>query len=189
MPDFMRKPEILVFAGPNGSGKTTITKLAKTIEPYINADDIKKVTLCGDMDAAVKADKLRNQLIEKNESFTFETVLSTERNLLLLKKAKDKGYFIRCIYVLTSNPQINVLRVKSRFALGGHDVPADKILSRYSKALKLIPKLLNVCDVCHIYDNTDDAYRIFKKRKDEFFYWESEFWNKAQIEELVGMEL
>lgn len=189
MPDFMRKPEILVFAGPNGSGKTTITKLAKTIEPYINADDIKKVTLCGDMDAAVKADKLRNQLIEKNESFTFETVLSTERNLLLLKKAKDKGYFIRCIYVLTSNPQINVLRVKSRFALGGHDVPADKILSRYSKALKLIPKLLNVCDVCHIYDNTDDAYRIFKKRKDEFFYWESEFWNKAQIQELVGIEL
>lgn len=68
MPDFIRKPEIIVFAGPNGSGKTTITKLAKTIEPYINADDIKKVTLCGDMDAAIKADKLRNQLIEQNES-------------------------------------------------------------------------------------------------------------------------
>jgi Uncharacterized protein conserved in bacteria len=189
MPDFIRKPEIIVFAGPNGSGKTTITKLAKTIEPYINADDIKKVTLCGDMDAAIKADQLRNQLIEQNESFTFETVLSTERNLLLLKKAKDKGYFIRCIYVLTSNPKINVLRVKSRFALGGHDVPEDKILSRYSKALKLIPSLLDICDVCHIYDNTDDAYRIFKKRKDEFFYWESEFWNKAQIQELVGIEL
>lgn len=153
MPDFIRKPEIIVFAGPNGSGKTTITKLAKIIEPYINADDIKKVTLCSDMDAAIKADKLRNQLIEQNESFTFETVLSTERNLLLLKKAKDK------------------------------------ILSRYSKALKLIPSLLDICEVCHIYDNTDDAYRIFKKRKDEFFYWESDFWNKAQIQELVGIEL
>lgn len=89
MPDFIKKPEIIVFAGPNGSGKTTITKLAKTIEPYINADDIKKVTLCSDMDAAVQADKLRNQLVEQNQSFTFETVLSTERNLQLLKKAKD----------------------------------------------------------------------------------------------------
>lgn len=189
MPDFIKKPEIIVFAGPNGSGKTTITKLAKTIEPYINADDIKKVTLCSDMDAAVQADKLRNQLVEQNQSFTFETVLSTERNLQLLKKAKDKGYFIRCIYVLTSNAQINVLRVRSRFALGGHDVPEDKIRSRYIKALKLIPKLLSVCDVCHIYDNTDEAYRIFKKRKDEVFYWESEFWDKAQIQELVGIEL
>lgn len=79
--------------------------------------------------------------------------------------------------------------MKSRFALGGHDVPEDKIISRYSKALKLIPQLLTICDVCHIYDNTDEAYRIFKKRKDEYFYWESEFWNKEQIQKLVGMAL
>ena len=35
----IKKPEIIVFAGPNGSGKTTVTKLAKVIEPYINADE------------------------------------------------------------------------------------------------------------------------------------------------------
>ena len=43
------KPEIIVFAGPNGSGKSTITKMANIIEPYINADDIKRVTHCSDM--------------------------------------------------------------------------------------------------------------------------------------------
>ena len=37
-----KKPEIIVFAGPNGSGKTTITRLAKVIKPYINADEIKE---------------------------------------------------------------------------------------------------------------------------------------------------
>jgi len=39
-----KKPEIIVFAGPNGSGKTTVTKLARIVEPYINADDIKRTT-------------------------------------------------------------------------------------------------------------------------------------------------
>lgn len=57
-----KKPEIIVFAGPNGSGKSTITKLAAIIEPYINADEIKKSSLCTDLEAAQLADKLRNKL-------------------------------------------------------------------------------------------------------------------------------
>jgi len=61
------KPEIIVFAGPNGSGKSTITSLAKIIEPYINADDIKRTTLCTDMEAAITADELRNKLIDNGE--------------------------------------------------------------------------------------------------------------------------
>ena len=180
-----KKPEIIVFAGPNGSGKTTITKMANIIEPYINADDIKKTNYCTDMEAAIMADNMRNKLIDDNQSFTFETVLSTDRNIKLLKRAKDKGYFIRCIYVLTANPQINVSRVFVRTQSGGHDVPKEKIFLRYNKALKLIPELLNICDVCHIYDNSDIPQRIFKKRKSEYFYWENLFWNKNNIEKLT----
>lgn len=184
-----KKPEVVVFAGPNGSGKTTVTKLAKIIEPYINADDIKKSTNCSDMEAAVKATELREKLVAENKSFTFETVLSTRRNLDLLIKAKKQGYFIRCIYVLTSSPQINILRVKARSESGGHDVPEDKIFSRYTKALCLLPELISICDICHIYDNTNEAFRIFKKRKSEYFYWENQFWNKTQIEKLTDLKL
>lgn len=181
-----KKPEIIVFAGPNGSGKSTITSLAKIIEPYINADDIKRTTLCTDMEAAVTADELRNKLFDNGESFTFETVLSTERNLLLLERAKEKGYFIRCIYVLTANPAININRIKTRVANGGHSVPDEKVISRYYKALDLIPRLVEVCDVCHIYDNTNLPVRIFKKRKDKVFFWESSEWSIDAIEKLTG---
>lgn len=188
MPEKKIKPTILVFAGPNGSGKSTITKYVEIIPPYINADDVKKSTQCSDLEAAIKAENLREDSLSKNENFTFETVLSTDRNLKLLKKAKTQGYFIKCIYVLTADPKINVVRVKSRFAAGGHNVPEEKILSRYSKALDLIPDLIEVCDIFHLYDNSLKAFRIFKKRKSEFFYEENQFWNFDKIKKLTGIE-
>lgn len=181
-------PEVIVFAGPNGSGKTTITKMAKTVGEYINADDIKRTTLCSDLEAAVKAEKLREKMIDRKKDFTFETVLSTDRNLVLLRKAKEQGYFVRCIYVLTSNADINVARVSAREALGGHGVPEEKIRQRYERALKLIPQLVSVCDVMHLYDNTDSPFRIFKKRKDTYYRWTNDYWNNTEIELLTGIK-
>jgi predicted ABC-type ATPase len=182
-------PEIILFAGPNGSGKSTITKMAKVIEPYINADDIKRTNYCSDLEAAQLAEKMREQAIAELKSFTFETVMSTDRNLKLLRKAKEKGYFIRCIYVLTADVNINVLRVESRQATGGHGVPEDKIRSRYIKSLNLIPELVEIADVMHIYDNSTIPYRIFKKRKTEYFIWENENWSKDTIKKLVGKDV
>ena len=182
--DMVRLPEVIVFAGPNGSGKTTVTKMAKTVGEYINADDIKKTTLCSDLEAAVKAEELREKMIEESRDFTFETVLSTERNLQLLQRAKEKGYFVRGIYVLTASVDINVARVNAREALGGHGVPEEKVRSRYSRALALVPELVRVCDILHIYDNSDEPFRIFKKRKDVYFRWCNEYWSAEDIEKL-----
>jgi len=183
----VKLPEVIVFAGPNGSGKTTITGMAKTVGEYINADDIKRTTLCTDIEAAQKAEELREKMISEKRDFTFETVLSTDRNLLLLKKAKEQGYFVRCIYVLTANADINVARVSARQAIGGHGVPEDKIRSRYSKALALIPQLVEVCDILHVYDNTKEPFRIFKKRKDVYFHWENKYWDFEKISDLTGI--
>lgn len=182
-----KKPEIIVFAGPNGSGKSTITRFAKVIEPYINADNIKSVNHCSDLEAAELAEKMREEALSEQKSFTFETVLSTGRNLNLLKKAKERGYFIRCIYVLTCDCSINIARVKSREANGGHGVPEEKIVSRYKKALKLLPELISVCDIVHIYDNSKVPFRIFKKRKTEYFFWPNEYWSENEIKELVKL--
>ena len=136
-----RLPEVIVFAGPNGSGKSTITKLARVTGHYINADDIKRVSYCTDTEAAKRAEQMREEAIAQRADFTFETVLSTDRNLNLLRRARDGGYFVRCVYVLTSDVGINIARVRSRVELGGHDVPVDKIRSRYKKALALVPSL------------------------------------------------
>lgn len=181
------KPEVIVFAGPNGSGKSTITRMAKTAGRYINADEIKRTTFCTDLEAAQKAEKLRIEALHDHADFTFETVLSTDRNLKFLELAKEEGYFIRGIYVLTADPQINIARISTRVALGGHDVPKDKILKRYERALHLLPKFVEICDVLHIYDNTSDPFRIFKKRKNIYFRWCNTFWDEYEIEQLTGI--
>ncbi len=97
------------------------------------------------MEAAQLAEKQREDHIEHMNEFCFETVLSTRRNLKLLEKAKENGYFIRCYYVLTAYPMINVWRVKSRVESrvesGGHDVPEEKIIQRYDRAFGMTEHL------------------------------------------------
>lgn len=184
-----KRPEIIVFAGPNGSGKSTITELLKPPMDYINADEIKKNLKCSDLEAAQLAEKQREKHMEQMSEFCFETVLSTERNLKLLERAKEKGYFIRCYYVLTADPAINVWRVKSRVESGGHDVPEEKIITRYDRALALIKDLVELCDVCHIYDNSGSRpFRIFKKRKTQLFYDECSDWYLEDIQALTNIE-
>lgn len=184
-------PEITVFAGPNGSGKSTITAVSPhVIQPYINADDIKRTTLCSDLEAAQRADDLRLQCVENRKSFSFETVLSTKRKLDMLAQAKEKGYFIRGIFVLTASADLNVLRVEVRFHSGGHGVPEDKIRHRYKKSLSNITEFIALCDVCHIYDNTgQEPKRIFKKKRNEVMFWTTQYWTKSKISKLVAMPL
>ncbi len=180
----MSRPIVLVFAGPNGSGKSTIVKQVPICGAYINADDLKKEYYLSDLEAAQKAEALRNKLVDGKADFTFETVLSTERNLLLLQKAKKNGYEIQCIYILTCSADINVARVKGRVQEGGHDVPEDKIRSRYAKALKLLPRLINECDKILIYDNSVMPQLIFQKDESGEKYLPTAIW---PLEKLKGL--
>ena len=83
---------------------------------------------------------------------------------------------------------INVWRVRSRVESGGHDVPEEKIIVRYDRALALVKDLVEICDICHIYDNTGNKpFRIFKKRKEQFFYDECKEWYYDDIQVLTAV--
>jgi predicted ABC-type ATPase len=154
---------ILVFAGPNGSGKSSVTSAWQTVGLYINADDIKATRGSTDLEAAREAERLRELCLIELRSFTFETVLSTERNLELLARAKQAGFHIEGVFVLTTSAELNAFRVRSRVLSGGHGVSADKIRSRYAKSLANIPRFLALCDVCRIVDNTAEPETIYIK--------------------------
>lgn len=179
---------VLVFAGPNGVGKTAIAHHFPVSGTYVNADDLKREEYnLTDLEAAQQAEALRNKLLDTGEDFTFETVLSTERNLLLMQKAKALGYEVRCIYVLTIDENINIARVKERHASGGHDVPEDKIRSRYRKALGLIPEVAAVCDIFFLYDNSVRPTLIFSKEYQESRIFPNYRWPETELKKLLGM--
>ena len=129
--------------------------------------------------------KMRYESIDKKEDFTFETVLSSDYKLNILRKAKEDGYFIKCVFVLTVDPQINIARIESRVAAGGHNVDSGKVIERYYKSINNIKELLSICDIMHVYDNTETPKRIIRKHKDELSIYPNEYWSEQDIIELM----
>ena len=166
----MRKPILIVIAGPNGSGKTSTTRLFIKHEwaeqcVYINPDEIAQ-TKFGDWnnpDAVRQAveycEEWREQLLKDHKDFIFETVLSSDAKVDFLERAKAEGYFIRMFFICTETPSINAARIAKRVMEGGHDVPIPKIISRYEKAIVNAIKVARFVDRAYIYDNSVDDHK------------------------------
>ena len=183
------RPRLLVFAGPNGSGKSTVSKGLPIVGIYVNADDIKRISGCTDLEAAQEAEKIRSILLEEKQDFTFETVLSTDRNLELLRRAKKAGYEIQAVFVLTYSSDINVRRVQERVRNGGHDVPEEKIRSRYIRSIKNLAKLVRIADRTRVIDNSGtEPFLICEVAGTSVRIWETEVWPKKAILSLLYEE-
>lgn len=172
----MTKPILIVIAGPNGSGKTSITTKIlkhKWVDEclYINPDNIAQNTF-GDWNnkeaviaAANLAKEMREDCLKEMKSMIFETVLSADDKIDFILKAKEKGYFIRLFFVGTNSPSINAGRIAQRVMEGGHDVPIAKIISRFSKSIANCSICTKIADRMYVYDNSvelEDATILFK---------------------------
>lgn len=140
---------------------------------------------CTDLEAAREAERLRELCLSERRSFTFETVLSTERNLNLLSRAKTAGFHIESVFVLTVNRELNVFRIMGRELSGGHSVPPDKIRGRYIKALANISKLLEVSDVFRLVDNTAKPEILFVKDEGGQQIRPNRYWTVEEIDKLI----
>ena len=171
-----KKPTLIIVAGPNGSGKTTITEKLlrhKWMENcrYINPDVIAQQEF-GDwnsLEAVIKAANHAKDIREKcfahRENMAFETVFSTPEKVEFIKRAKNAGFFVRLFFVCTNDPTINAQRVALRVMEGGHDVPIPKIINRYYKSIANCAYILPYVDRAYFYDNslTDvDPFLMFR---------------------------
>lgn len=170
------KPVLIVIAGPNGSGKTSVTSRILHHEwmenaVYINPDIIAQEKF-GDwnskeavMQAVRYCEELREKCLVEHKSLIFETVLSVEDKLDYILRAKEAGFFIRFFFVCTEHPTINASRIARRVMEGGHDVPITKIISRYNKSIANCCIVSEFVDRTYIYDNSIedvDAKLLFR---------------------------
>jgi predicted ABC-type ATPase len=165
-----------MIAGPNGSGKSTLTnqlrRAGTDLGRYINPDEI-AATLQGDYGERVAraqgmADAQRAACLLARESFSFETVMSHPSKVEVLRDARGRGFRTLLYFIATESPALNVARVRQRVALGGHDVPEDRIRARYARTLALLPDAIEAADDAVLFDNSYGAptIRPFFRRRD-----------------------
>lgn len=159
------RPVLIVIAGPNGSGKTSITSKILHHEwledsEYINPDNVAR-DVFGDwnnQDAVLKAanycNDWRERCLAELKSHIFETVMSATDKVDYILRAKEAGFFVRLFFVSTESPTINAKRVANRVLNGGHDVPIPKIISRYDKSIANCIALAPYVDRLYVYDNS-----------------------------------
>ncbi len=169
MKESAHRPVLIVIAGPNGSGKTTITSQILHHEwlensVYINPDLVAQERF-GDWNsaeavrlAAVYCADWRERCLVDRQSMIFETVFSADDKLDFIRRAKQAGFFIRLFFVCTESPMINAARIAGRVMKGGHDVPITKIISRYQKSIINCKVATSIADRVYIYDNSVDGH-------------------------------
>lgn len=116
--------------------------------------------------ASVLSDFLRRKLLDAGRSMCFETVMSHSDKVDLLREAQTRGYRTYLYFIATVDPLINVERVKYRVSTGGHDVPEEKIRSRYDRSLELLPKAIRYSNRAYLFDTSSDQARYFAEITD-----------------------
>lgn len=154
-------PVLHVLAGPNGAGKSTLASRVLqpvTHLPFVNADEIAAERWPGtELEHAYQASRaaadLRRRMLARGESFITETVFSHRSKVALVQQAVALGYLVQ-LHVVLVPADLSVARVAERVRRGGHEVPEDKIRSRYARLLSLVVDARALADRTTFYDNS-----------------------------------
>ena len=157
----------ILIAGVNGAGKSTLYQTLHSLHEMIRVNTDEIVKGLGDwrnVEDQIKAGKIAvsklQECFENELTFNQETTLCGKSVIGNIKKAKEKGYGIELHYVGVDSVEIAKERVRFRVEHGGHGIPEQTIEKRYSESLQNLQKVLPLCDLAMLYDNTESFRRF-----------------------------
>lgn len=185
----------MVIAGHNGAGKTTIYNerltaiLASVLEEHINPDEVERtITLDLGADshtkeefenlAAKEGTRLRLQYLNRETSFSFETVFSdpVQDKVRLMAEARRRGYLVVLFAVGLDSIEKSKERVAIRRAKGGHNVSPEKLEGRYERVLVNFAHGACVATLAIFFDNSED-----RSNDDLDTYWDIAFFEDGNL--------
>lgn len=186
---------LVVIAGHNGAGKTTIynerlaAALAGELDDHINPDEVERAIM-DDLGAnnhtkeefeelaAKESARLRLQYLEWETSFSFETVFSdpVQDKVNFMAEACRRGYLVVLFAVGLDSVETSKSRVAIRRAKGGHDVRPDKLESRYERVLENFAHGARTASVAIFFDNSEDRGEDGRDT-----YWNIAFYENGEL--------
>ena len=150
-------PTLYVVAGPNGCGKSTLTRttLFGAID-VIDPDAIFRDLVADHPgQAAREALRRRRVAVRTGRTHLVETTLSGSGILHHMETARQKGYRVVLHYVSLDTVEQALDRIRNRVALGGHDIPETDVRRRFMRSHANLPVAVVRADEVFLYDNVD----------------------------------
>ena len=139
---------------------------------FINADEIAKgLSPFQPESVAMQAGRIMlarmDELLQKGETFAFETTLATKSYKQKIEWAQANGYEVTLLFFWLRNVTMAKERVAQRVAEGGHSIPSETIERRYHNGIaNLFAIYMDMVDICYIFDNSEgERTPIAKKYK------------------------
>ena len=168
-------PKLYIIAGCNGAGKTTasFTILPEILgcKEFINADEIAKgLSPFQPESVAVQAGRIMltrmDELLQKGETFAFETTLATKSYKQKIEWAQANGYEVTLLFFWLDSPNMAKKRVAQRVAEGGHSIPSETIERRYYNGIaNLFAIYIDMVDICYIFDNSEGRKELIAQKE------------------------
>jgi len=135
--------DLIVVAGPNGSGKTTFARefLEGESHQYLSADAIAEA-ISPDNPSKAQLEAGReflvslNMAMTTNRSLLIESTLSGRGLIRHLKAARAIGFRIRILKLFVDSPETCLERISERVRKGGHNVPEEDVRRRFDRSLR-----------------------------------------------------
>lgn len=159
---------MFVFAGNNGSGKSTIRNLIVDrigVSINIDADALARAIDAGQperhkVSAGKEAIKIVRECIRNKREFSIETTLAGGNVIRQMREAKENGFEVVMFYVGLGDYRLNIERVAARVKNGGHHIPSEDIIRRHHTSIENLLAHLDLIDYLVLIDNSESDGKI-----------------------------
>ena len=181
--------EYILIAGVNGTGKSSFRGVLEgqdaPLGHIVDPDLIAKQNSFNEISAGKQAVREIQNCLKNSETVTQETTLSSHQVRKTIMKAKVQGYRITMYYIGLNTKYESIYRIANRVRKGGHDIPPDDVIRRFTHRFEALDRIVPLCDKVVFYDNENGFVKVAEITDGAFRYtngyrpdWIVEYYNR-----------